>query len=105
MTICSFAIRVYQQFVAPLLPLGCRYYPTCSHFTAEAIARHGARRGVGLGARRILRCHPFAHGGIDPVPDVAAALRPATSAGSDFGPPKGGRYAPTASNPHKEPAR
>jgi len=61
-------IHLYQQFISPLLPLGCRYYPTCSHYTAEAITQHGTGRGVWLGVRRILRCHPFAPGGFDPVP-------------------------------------
>ncbi len=66
-----FLIRAYQQFLSPLMPLGCRYYPTCSHYAAEAIEKHGAWRGIRLGARRILHCHPFAQGGFDPVPDVA----------------------------------
>ncbi len=65
-----FLIRAYQQFVSPLMPLGCRYYPTCSHYAAEAIEQRGVLRGIGLGVRRILRCHPFAPGGFDPVPDA-----------------------------------
>ena len=69
-TLSLFAIRVYQQFISPLMPLGCRYYPTCSHYAAEAIERHGALHGIALGARRILRCHPFTRGGFDPVPDA-----------------------------------
>ena len=73
MTSALFLIRVYQQFLSPLMPLGCRFYPTCSHYAAEAIERHGVLRGIWMGTHRILRCHPFSHGGYDPVPDTVDA--------------------------------
>ena len=60
-------IGLYQRYVSPMLMPACRYTPTCSHYAAEAIEHHGAR-GVLLAAWRLLRCHPFARGGFDPVP-------------------------------------
>jgi uncharacterized protein len=62
-------IRGYQLIVSPWLGANCRYYPSCSQYTAEAVDRYGALRGSWMGARRILRCHPFHAGGFDPVPD------------------------------------
>lgn len=61
-------IRIYQTFLSPLLGKNCRYYPSCSQYTIEAVAHHGVVRGLWLGARRIVRCHPFQPGGYDPVP-------------------------------------
>ena len=61
-------IRLYQYLLSPLLPASCRYHPTCSQYALEAIRKHGAVKGVVLGLRRILRCHPFHRGGYDPVP-------------------------------------
>lgn len=63
-------IRAYQLGVSPLLGPRCRFYPTCSCYARLAIERHGALRGISLGVRRILRCHPFSEGGYDPVPDA-----------------------------------
>jgi uncharacterized protein len=60
-------IRVYRRFVSPVLPASCRYTPSCSLYTLQAIERHGLLRGGFMGARRLLRCHPFSAGGYDPV--------------------------------------
>jgi putative membrane protein insertion efficiency factor len=67
--ILMFAIRAYQLTLSPMLGPRCRFYPSCSCYTHTAIERHGVLCGVWLGIRRILRCHPFAQGGYDPVPD------------------------------------
>ncbi len=61
-------IRGYQRFLSPLKPPTCRFAPTCSHYAIEAIRIHGAYRGGFLAIRRIVKCHPFHPGGIDPVP-------------------------------------
>lgn len=61
-------IRGYQLLVAPIVPPSCRYYPSCSHYAAEAIERHGPWRGSLLAVRRLLRCHPWGGAGYDPVP-------------------------------------
>jgi uncharacterized protein len=61
-------IRAYQVLISPLVPSCCRFAPTCSHYAAEALSRHGLRRGLWLTLRRLSRCHPFHPGGWDPVP-------------------------------------
>lgn len=61
-------IRLYQLLIAPVLPPSCRYWPSCSHYAAEAIAAHGPWHGCWLAARRLLRCHPWGGSGYDPVP-------------------------------------
>jgi putative membrane protein insertion efficiency factor len=63
-------IRAYQLLVSPFLPASCRYHPTCSAYGLEAIRRHGALAGLWLTLRRLLRCHPWAGWGYDPVPGV-----------------------------------
>jgi len=62
------ALRVYKLLVSPLLPHACRFTPTCSEYCREAIERHGVVRGLWLGTRRLVRCHPFGGHGFDPVP-------------------------------------
>jgi len=62
-------IRIYQLTLSPLLGPRCRFYPSCSCYAHTAIERHGAMRGAWLGLKRLLRCHPLAAGGYDPVPD------------------------------------
>jgi hypothetical protein len=65
-------LAFYRYWISPaihaLFPSGCRYHPTCSQYASEAIGMHGALRGSWMALRRLLRCHPFAKGGFDPVP-------------------------------------
>lgn len=61
-------IRGYQLTVSPVLPPSCRFFPSCSQYALEAVRRYGAVKGFWLGARRLLRCHPWNPGGFDPVP-------------------------------------
>ena len=63
-------IRTYQLLVRPLLPPSCRFYPSCSHYAAEAVTRHGPWQGAWLALRRLSRCHPWGGSGYDPVPHV-----------------------------------
>lgn len=60
-------IRVYRVAISPLLGNNCRFEPTCSRYTEQALLRYGAVKGLYLGVRRILRCHPFSAGGYDPL--------------------------------------
>jgi uncharacterized protein len=61
-------IRAYQVAISPLLGPACRFYPNCSTYAYEAISRYGLLKGSRLGLLRVLRCHPFHPGGVDPVP-------------------------------------
>ena len=62
-------IKFYKYFISPLLGSNCRFYPSCSTYSLEALQRHGAVAGSYLTLRRLLKCHPFHEGGIDPVPE------------------------------------
>ena len=62
-------IRFYQKFISPLFPPTCRFYPTCSEYTVQAVERFGVVKGLYLGLRRVLRCNPLNEGGYDPVPE------------------------------------
>lgn len=67
-TVLILLVRTYQIVLSPLLPVSCRYYPSCSTYAIEALDRHGALRGGWLTLRRLARCNPFRPGGYDPVP-------------------------------------
>ena len=60
-------LRAYKWAVSPFFPPACRYVPTCSEYAMEAIDRYGVLRGTAMAIGRLLRCHPFARGGYDPV--------------------------------------
>lgn len=64
----QFGLRMYKRWLSPMLPHSCRFVPTCSEYAIDAIERHGALRGSWLAVARLLRCHPFARAGYDPVP-------------------------------------
>lgn len=63
------SLRFYKRRISPLLPPACKYTPTCSEYAMQAVERYGAVYGGYLAAKRLLRCHPFAKGGYDPVPE------------------------------------
>jgi len=64
-------IRFYIVCLSPLFGGTCKFYPSCSNYAWEAVARHGARRGASLALKRLLRCHPFTKGGVDLVPEAS----------------------------------
>jgi putative membrane protein insertion efficiency factor len=64
-----FLIKVYQTLISPLTPATCRFQPTCSHYTKEALQKHGLLKGSKLAIKRIFSCHPWGGSGYDPVPD------------------------------------
>ncbi|MBI1259001.1 MAG: membrane protein insertion efficiency factor YidD [Chloroflexi bacterium] len=67
-TVVLALIRFYKRFISPALPSACIYEPTCSVYTYQAIEKYGVFKGGWMGIKRISRCHPFHHGGYDPVP-------------------------------------
>ena len=68
------AIQAYQMALRPLLVGSCKFHPSCSDYAIQAVQGQGLRRGGLLAIRRLLRCHPFAPGGIDPVPQVRGTV-------------------------------
>jgi len=65
----TFLLRFYRRWISPLLLPRCRFYPSCSAYSLEALETHGSVRGCWLSLRRVLRCNPFNPGGFDPVPE------------------------------------
>ena len=93
--ICVAILRVYRAVISPLYGDVCRYYPSCSQYALEAIQQHGAVKGIALGLWRIVRCNPWAKGGIDDVPQLTTTVtrsrptasstaRPELATGTDF---------------------
>jgi putative membrane protein insertion efficiency factor len=76
--VLALPIIAYRRWISPGLPARCRFYPSCSAYALEAIARHGAIKGFWLAVRRIGRCHPFHPGGYDPVPPGRTEVTGAT---------------------------
>ncbi|MCH8862893.1 MAG: membrane protein insertion efficiency factor YidD [Proteobacteria bacterium] len=66
--ILALPVKAYRAVLSPLLRPSCRYYPTCSDYALQALARHGALKGLWLALRRFCRCHPWGGSGLDPVP-------------------------------------
>ena len=66
-------IKFYKKFISPILPSSCRFYPTCSSYSLEAIEKYGAIKGGWLAIKRISKCHPFHKGGFDPVPEILSS--------------------------------
>lgn len=67
-------IIFYKKFISPLKPASCRFYPSCSEYSLEAIQKYGCLKGAFLSIKRILKCHPYHPGGYDPVPDQSVKL-------------------------------
>lgn len=65
--LCLMLISFYRAFLSPIKPQVCRFYPSCSQYTYDALQRYGFTRGLIMGFKRILRCHPFSPGGYNPV--------------------------------------
>ncbi len=61
-------IEIYQHWLSPALPSACRFHPTCSEYMRQAVEKYGVARGIWMGLKRLVRCHPFDGGGVDLVP-------------------------------------
>ncbi len=70
-TILKKLVRGYQIAISPWFPAKCRFYPSCSEYSIQAIDQHGSAKGTWLSLKRILKCHPFSEGGFDPVPPAS----------------------------------
>jgi putative membrane protein insertion efficiency factor len=81
-SIAVFPVRVYQRWLSPAFGQRCRYYPSCSEYSAQAIQRFGILRGLVLAGWRLLRCNPWSHGGFDPVDDQRVFRSKATVPGA-----------------------
>ena len=68
-------IRGYRYFISPLIPPSCRFYPSCSEYATHALMRFGLFGGLLLSVKRLLKCHPFYQGGVDPVPETSKTVR------------------------------
>lgn len=77
-------LKVYRLVISPLYGNVCRYYPSCSAYALGAVEQHGALKGSWYAARRLLRCHPWASGGYDPIPGTTAAQEWAAERATDF---------------------
>jgi uncharacterized protein len=66
-TAVLYLLQIYKRWVSPAFPPSCRYVPTCSEYAMEAVERYGAVRGMAMAGWRLLRCHPLAQGGYDPL--------------------------------------
>ncbi|QEK13533.1 membrane protein insertion efficiency factor YidD [Crassaminicella thermophila] len=60
-------VKIYRKYISPLKPPTCRFYPTCSQYTLQALEKYGAIKGIYISIKRILKCHPFHSGGYDPL--------------------------------------
>lgn len=74
-TLLMVPIKIYQWIISPALPKTCRYYPTCSEYALESLKIHGPIKGLIMGTKRILSCHPWGGHGHDPVPPKGTPLR------------------------------
>jgi hypothetical protein len=95
-TVLVALLKAYRFAISPLYGQVCRYYPTCSAYALEAVETHGALRGSWLAARRVGRCHPWAAGGVDPVPPRRGSTSPEPSAVATVSTPTTGEACSTS---------